>query len=236
LLSKLTSRHQQSQHSVMRPARSRTVRRLAGPLGVFFATALFASPSALAAEQSVPASANGYRSALGNFLRQTEAVRAGRAAPSTNGVPKQFSASGAPLECGGQGYIQSKYNGLYVSTEVGWTGPDKAMLRARATSVGPWELYQICGYSGEPRAIWSNGAVKFVSTELGYTGEEYAMLRARNNYIGPWEEYGFIGTTFFFSQANGRWVSAEFGYGGNHYGMLRARALGVGAWEEYNIT
>jgi hypothetical protein len=32
-------------------------------------------------------------------------------------------------------------NGLYVSAEIGYTGSYYGMLRARATSIGPWEIF-----------------------------------------------------------------------------------------------
>jgi hypothetical protein len=152
-----------------------------------------------------------------------------------NGVPAQLSAAG-PLECGAQGYIWSKFNGLYVSTEVGYPAGEKGLLRARSATVGPWELYQICApkASGEPRYLWSDGAAKWVTAEDGSTGEWYGAMRARSNSIGAWEEYGFIGHTFI-NGSNGRWVAGEFGYpyGTRFYGMLRDRSEGVGPWEEW---
>jgi len=39
--------------------------------------------------------------------------------------------------------IQSGANGLYVSTEIGYGGSSYAELRARASAVGPWELYSV---------------------------------------------------------------------------------------------
>ena len=38
-------------------------------------------------------------------------------------------------------FIQSDANNLYVSAELGYTGGNYGMLRARATSIGPWEQY-----------------------------------------------------------------------------------------------
>jgi hypothetical protein len=70
-------------------------------------------------------------------------------------------------------------NGRYVSAEMAYTGDNSAMLRARATAIGPWERY----------ALFSKANLRFVSTELGYTGGSYAMLRARATAIGPSEQF-----------------------------------------------
>jgi hypothetical protein len=84
-------------------------------------------------------------------------------------------------------------NGLYVTAELGYTGTENGMqiygmLRARATSVGPWEEFQT-----------DNEALKaanylYVTAELGYTGTYNGMalagmLRARATSIGPWEQF-----------------------------------------------
>jgi hypothetical protein len=84
--------------------------------------------------------------------------------------------------------LRSEANGLYVTAELGYTGTDNGMpiagmLRARATSVGPWEEFQT-----------DNEALKaanytYVSAELSYTGTDYGMLRARAATIGPWEKF-----------------------------------------------
>ncbi len=211
-------------------ARALRVRLTAATLGILFAVALIASPSALADAQNEPASANGYHSAFANLTEQLAAKRAGRAAPSTNGVPAALASESG--ECGAPGYIQSRYNGLYVSTEVGYPGNQNWMLRARATSVGAWELYQIC-YNGY-YTIYADASHRWVTAEVGYTGAEYAMLRGRATSIGPWEKFVFSGDWFASSQ-NGLFVSAEFGYPGSLYGMLRARSGGVGQWEEWNF-
>jgi hypothetical protein len=57
----------------------------------------------------------------------------------------------------------SVYDGstrYYVSAEEGWTGNSSGMLRARATSIGPWEKFQassrsISGHDDYP-AAWKN--------------------------------------------------------------------------------
>jgi len=132
--------------------------------------------------------------------------------------------------------ITSQANGGLVSAELGYGGGDYAMLRARASAVGPWERYTVClGSSYDTITSQANG--RLVSAELGYGGGDYAMLRARASAVGPWEKFRFescgSGCVTIWSLANNRLVSAELGYGGGDYGMLRARATNVGPWERF---
>ncbi|QPS38717.1 fascin domain-containing protein [Burkholderia oklahomensis] len=134
--------------------------------------------------------------------------------------------------------ITSIANHDLVSTELGYTGSDYAMLRARATVKGPWEQYTICNFASDGYwTIQSQADGLYVSAELGYTGNQYGMLRARASVVGPWEKFSFgscgVGCTTIQSQANGLYVSAELGYTGDQYGMLRARATVVGPWEQF---
>jgi hypothetical protein len=81
-------------------------------------------------------------------------------------------------------------NGRYVSAEMAYTGDNSAMLRARATAIGPWERYALFHNRRTGRyALFSKANLRFVSTELGYTGGSYAMLRARATAIGPSEQF-----------------------------------------------
>jgi len=184
------------------------------------------------------------RSAYGNLMKQMAAVQAGEAAPTTNGVPVAASATGvfnaSGTECGAPGYIQTKYGGLYVSTELGFGGNLYAMLRARATAIGAWEYYQLCYNRATGHwAIWADANSRWVSAELGDVGGQYGMLRARSGSVGPWElfvPYSANGLFEFKSAANQKWVSTEFGDGGNEFGMLRARSNEIGEWELYWST
>ena len=79
--------------------------------------------------------------------------------------------------------IRSLANGKWVAAELQYTGALYGMLRARASSIGPWETFN--GGSGlRNKANW-----KFVSAELQYTGIRYGMLRARADRYGPWEQF-----------------------------------------------
>lgn len=88
-------------------------------------------------------------------------------------------------------YIKNLSNGRYVSAELGYTGVDYGMLRARATSVGPWEKFVIENWGPNPSmyTIRSLANGRYVSTELGYGGSRNNMLRARATSIGNWEKY-----------------------------------------------
>ncbi len=125
----------------------------------------------------------------------------------------------------------------YVSAELGYTGANYAMLRARATSQGPWEQWTLTPLANGNVALLSNANNLYVSAELGYTGSDYAELRARAWSIGPWEQFQLVwngdGTYSLRSAANGDYVSAELGYTGANYGELRARATSIGSWERF---
>jgi hypothetical protein len=71
------------------------------------------------------------------------------------------------------------------------TGSDYAMLRARATAIGPWEnWYTASDPCDGCYTYFYNGANGlYASAEIGYTGTRYGALRARASSIGPWEQY-----------------------------------------------
>ena len=138
--------------------------------------------------------------------------------------------------------FRSNANGDYVSAELGYTGSDYAMLRARAATKGAWESWTRVQLPTGHWAIRSNANGQYVSAELGYAGASYGELRARTpaNGVGPWELFDFVtnadGTYSVRSLANGLYVSAELGYTGAYYGELRARASVVGAWEKFDMS
>jgi hypothetical protein len=133
--------------------------------------------------------------------------------------------------------IQSRANGRFVSAELGYSGINYAMLRARATVVGPWERFRLCyHFNNGTYTFFALSNNRYVSAELGYSGSNYAMLRARATVIGPWERFHLqsFGTYVTIrSAANNQLVSAELGYPGIRYAMLRARATVVGPWEQF---
>jgi hypothetical protein len=195
------------------------------------------SPTAPSEASLLPPGSNGYHSAYYNY-RQMMAEKAATGSNAT--VKNGVTTAGSEWSCGAQGWFASRANGLYVSNEVSAPGAEKDMLRARATSVGPWEMFQFCGNAVTGAvAIFADANVAWVSTELGYTGAAYAMLRARSFSIGAWEQYSLAGVEGAFSiwsAANHLWVSAELGYSGGWSGMLRARSETIGPWESFAGT
>jgi hypothetical protein len=83
--------------------------------------------------------------------------------------------------------IRSKANFRWVSAELGYGGGRYGMLRARATSIGPWETFN-AGYGLRNITNW-----RWVTAELGYGGGLYGMLRARGDHYGPWEHFSNSG-------------------------------------------
>lgn len=129
-------------------------------------------------------------------------------------------------------------NGLYVSAEIGYTGSYYGMLRARASTVGPWEKFQKCWLDVNHFALYSEANGLYVRADLGYatTDPLYGMLRASINSIGgPYETF-FDDSGDAIVAYNNRWVSAELSYPGSERGMLRARATSIGPWEIFNWT
>jgi hypothetical protein len=156
-------------------------------------------------------------------------------------------AGGSPSKCTPQpppvkSNLYALANALNVSAEIGYTGSLYGMLRARASSVGPWEKFDILDLGYPTVAIRGVNGL-YVSAEVGYSRTDplYGMLRARASTIGPWEQYK-LGDSFQYGSGdvkytikavNGLYVSTELGYTGNEYAMLRARASSAGPWEQY---
>jgi len=149
--------------------------------------------------------------------------------------------NGAVSACTWYGPYAFKYaiSGLYVSTEIGYSGADNGMLRARSSSIGAWERYYLC-YDGSGYGIYSLANSRYVSNELGYTGGDYCMLRSRATSIGSWERFYLYGnsngTYSWRSVANMNYVSTEIGYTGGDFGMLRARSTANYDWEKFYLV
>jgi hypothetical protein len=162
------------------------------------------------------------------------------APPTILGRHKPMARTSAISGCTEEGFMWSADTGLYVSTELGYGEPDWAVLRARASSVGAWELYQVCQYQSA-QEIWSDAAERWVTAEDGRSGNDYGMLKASSTGIGVLQRFYFTDyynggalPMAFKSLYNGRWVSDEEGFTGIWYGMLRARAEAIGPWENWD--
>jgi hypothetical protein len=103
--------------------------------------------------------------------------------------------------------IRSLASGKWVSTEVFAKVPDDNMLRARADSIGDWEVFtsdQFDSYTEFPRGINFHFASSFVGNEVTaevggpapYDGYRYGELRASTLYghVGPWEYFSIYDT------------------------------------------
>jgi hypothetical protein len=218
---------------------SRLLRQALALLGSTLLFVVLATDSVLAAN---PASTN-------QAARSVHAVPLSRAIAwmRTNG------AGPDPDGCFPRTYIQPdpNANGPFVSAEVGYTGEDNGMLRARSVSVGPWELFKVCPTVDGFYTIKSEYNNLLVSAEFGYTGPRFGMLRARTpeNQAGPWEKFAVSTDHAYPTLVNiespsspqlmgSTMVSAEFGYTGKDNGMLRVRGqtLIPGDWERFHTA
>ena len=77
-------------------------------------------------------------------------------------------------------------SGGIVSVELEYAGYKQGMLRARSSSIGPWEKLRICRHENF-QTIFSVAAQRYVSVELDYDGADKGMLRARTDKAGAWE-------------------------------------------------
>jgi hypothetical protein len=207
------------------------------------------SPLASAATAaSAPAARPAVIKISGTSLADALAERSAAVSPMMAKAEKAFrvlqSITNAPADtitCFNNVSIQSNENGHFVSEEQGYTGANAHMLRARATSVGPWELYTECRDENTfATDILSQEDNLFVSEEQGYTGPNRYELRARASSVGPWETW-FTAVdpcggcnVLFVSGENGNYVSEEQGYTGSSQFELRARASVAGPWESFN--
>ena len=215
----------------MKSARLLTVTVIAGTLAALLAGA---APASASARPLSPPAGHG---------SVTPARPAGPAAAVPARLKAAFPAD--TFTCYDQQSLAANANSDYVSAELGYTGADYAMLRARATTVGPWEKFDFCYDSTQGWwAISSDANGRYVTAQFGYAGASFGELTASSTGIGPDQKWllscvsaGPFGPQIFFvviqAQTNLNYVSAELGYTGADYAMLRARATTAGPWEEY---
>jgi hypothetical protein len=134
--------------------------------------------------------------------------------------------------------IFSRVTGKYASTEIGYSGADYAMVRARAAAVGPWELYISCYDSAlDYNAFISLENGNYLRAEVSYPGGSDGMVRAAGTTAGVAEQFRIAdagsGWISIKSRITGHYVTTELNYPGNRDGMLRARSTTVGTWEQY---
>lgn len=206
------------------------------------------SPLASAATVSSASAARPAPIKLTGASLATDLARGAKVSPLIARAEKAFTAlesiTKAPadtIDCFVNVSIQSNENGHFVSEEQGYTGANAHMLRARATSVGPWELYGECrDINTFVTDIYSQEDNLYVSEEQGYTGANKYELRARASSVGPYETwYTAVDPcngcdVLFVSGENANYVSEEQGYTGYNQYELRARAATAGPWESFN--
>ncbi|GGK28636.1 hypothetical protein GCM10010124_21670 [Pilimelia terevasa] len=93
---------------------------------------------------------------------------------------------------GGSTYLtfQSIANDKYLSAELGATGIDYGMVRARGERIGPWEKFDIdCDGDEGPCYLKSLANNRYLSVEEGHSGTRKNMLRARSATKGEWERF-----------------------------------------------
>jgi len=177
------------------------------------------------------------------------------------GSPIAMPASGAVTQpfCLPSMTIQSRSSGRFVSAELGYAGSNYAMLRARATAVGPWEEFQLCQVprvgANQPvsYALRSLANGRWVVDHRSYPGSRAGELTATASSLtaaspaSASREQIWLQTTTasafrvqgpgsdLLSQTAQRWVSAELADSGGYYGMLRARATVKGPWEIFIV-
>jgi hypothetical protein len=136
--------------------------------------------------------------------------------------------------------IQSTWSLLFASVELGETGSRYAMLRARASTVGPWEKFTACYYeSGNYYTFRSDANGKYVVVQssngnyawmLTATADQGTAVSAQFRQINPSSD-----TPSLLSLRNSQYVSTELGYTGSDFGLLRARATSIGPWEQFAV-
>jgi len=97
-----------------------------------------------------------------------------------------------PYDTSGYPYrLKSKANDLWVSAEVGYPVRDYryGMLRARSSSIGDWEKFDIPNIAAGVVAIKAKANGKWVSTEMRYINSDQYMLRARSDQVSDWEKF-----------------------------------------------
>lgn len=118
----------------------------------------------------------------------------------------------------------------YVTVDINNTGNHWAQLVARATTIGPNELFEVCKVdAGDGSSYWTIRADvnhMYVSADWGYTGADAGLLRARSAVVGPWEQFTLPSWSqpgsFYAITYPMQWVMDTAP--ANVYGVMRARS------------
>jgi hypothetical protein len=122
--------------------------------------------------------------------------------------------------------VMSLANGRYVTARLGDTNGRYAMLAAQATSVGPWEKFNV-GNAGSVQTIMSLANGKYVTARLGDTNGDYAMLAAQASSVGAWEQYRFVVPTAPVSNCHAATGTFHFNVGTQGLTVPTNKTLGA---------
>lgn len=126
--------------------------------------------------------------------------------------------------------IKQVDSGKYVTVDINNTGNHWAQLVARATTIGPNELFEVCQVdAGGGTSYWTIRAevnYMYVSADWGFTGADAGLLRARSTVVGPWEQFTLpswsLPGSFYAITFPQPWVMDTAP--ANVYGVMRARS------------
>lgn len=141
-----------------------------------------------------------------------------------------------------EGGLLSEYNDRYVSTETGYSGSKKNIMRARATTVGDTELYDICVtlVNREVEVTFRSQASGLYATVDGSSSGYFSSaLRATASRVGPAETFQALldpaAKNFQLrSRLNNRYVTNFKRLPGADSMILRAISTTIGAPENFN--
>jgi hypothetical protein len=125
---------------------------------------------------------------------------------------------------------------LIVSVEKSRTGIHYGELRARATKVGPWELFDMCWLSSSQFTLWSHATGKYVSTRENNAAPYKYLLTATADKVGEWEKFTAYDVPEYFygfTGSSGMYVSADYSFGSPETGVLIANRKAIGPWEVF---
>ncbi|MFE2015832.1 hypothetical protein [Streptomyces sp. NPDC059491] len=90
--------------------------------------------------------------------------------------------------------LRSEGNGNYVTTERGYTGTYRNLLRARGTTVGEWEKIRLEKQADGTYALKAatNDGYKYVTAEVQDPGNDAGLLRARGDSVGSWQKFQLV--------------------------------------------
>lgn len=133
--------------------------------------------------------------------------------------------------------IQSTWTLNFASVEIGESGFRYAMLRARASKVGPWEKFTSCYYeSGDYFTFRSDANGKYVVVQSSNGNTAWMLTATVDQATAVSTHFRKVNassdTPSLLALRNDNYVSTELGYVDADYGLLRARATSIGPWEQ----